>query len=94
MAQAALPHMRKGAAIVNTASVTAYRGSPRLVDYASIKGAIVPFTRSLSAQLTKKGIRVKSVAPGPIRCRTGCSSRSFLYSGDVALNLSYRSLGF
>ena len=66
MAQAALPHMRKGAAIVNTASVTAYRGSPRLVDYASTKGAIVAFTRSLSGQLAKKGIRVNAVAPGPI----------------------------
>jgi NAD(P)-dependent dehydrogenase (short-subunit alcohol dehydrogenase family) len=66
MAQAALKHMRKGAAIVNTASVTAYRGSPRLVDYASTKGAIVAFTRSLSGQLAKKGIRVNAVAPGPI----------------------------
>ena len=66
MAQAALKHMRKGAAIVNTASVTAYRGSPHLVDYASTKGAIVAFTRSLSGQLAKKGIRVNAVAPGPI----------------------------
>jgi NAD(P)-dependent dehydrogenase (short-subunit alcohol dehydrogenase family) len=66
MAQAALKKMRTGAAIVNTASVTAYRGSPHLVDYASTKGAIVAFTRSLSGQLAKKGIRVNAVAPGPI----------------------------
>lgn len=66
MTQAALKHMRKGSAIVNTTSVTAYRGSPHLVDYASTKGAIVAFTRSLSGQLAKKGIRVNAVAPGPI----------------------------
>ena len=64
MTQAALKHMRKGAAIVNTASVTAYRGSPQLVDYSATKGAIVAFTRSLSAQLASKGIRVNAVAPG------------------------------
>jgi len=61
-----LPHMKKGSAIVNTTSVTAYRGSPELMDYASTKGAIVAFTRSLSTNLIKKGIRVNAVAPGPI----------------------------
>src|SRR6185312_3004581 len=66
MAQAALKHMEKGAAIVNTTSVTAYRGSEHLIDYASTKGAIVGFTRSLSGQLAEKGIRVNAVAPGPI----------------------------
>jgi NAD(P)-dependent dehydrogenase (short-subunit alcohol dehydrogenase family) len=66
MTQAALKHLKKGAAIVNTTSVTAYRGSPHLVDYASTKGAIVGFTRSLSGQLAEKGIRVNAVAPGPI----------------------------
>lgn len=66
MAQAALKHMRKGTTIINTASITAYRGSPHLVDYASTKGAIVAFTRSLSGQLADKGIRVNAVAPGPI----------------------------
>jgi len=62
----ALPHMKKGSAIVNTTSVTAYRGSPHLMDYAATKGAIVAFTRSLAGNLVKKGIRVNAVAPGPI----------------------------
>jgi len=62
----ALPYMKKGSCIINTASVTAYRGSGGLIDYASTKGAIVSFTRSLSANLVKKGIRVNGVAPGPI----------------------------
>jgi NAD(P)-dependent dehydrogenase (short-subunit alcohol dehydrogenase family) len=66
MTQAALAHLRKGATIVNTTSVTAYRGSWHLVDYAATKGAIVGFTRSLSTQLAEKGIRVNAVAPGPI----------------------------
>lgn len=64
--QAALKHLKKGSAIINTASVTAYRGSGGLIDYASTKGAIVSFTRSLSANLAPKGIRVNGVAPGPI----------------------------
>jgi NAD(P)-dependent dehydrogenase (short-subunit alcohol dehydrogenase family) len=62
----ALPHMKKGDAVINTTSVTAYRGSEHLIDYASTKGAIVAFTRSLSANLAKSGIRVNGVAPGPI----------------------------
>jgi NAD(P)-dependent dehydrogenase (short-subunit alcohol dehydrogenase family) len=64
--QAALPAMKKGSSIINTSSVTAYRGSAALIDYAATKGAIVSFTRSLSANLVKKGIRVNAVAPGPI----------------------------
>jgi NAD(P)-dependent dehydrogenase (short-subunit alcohol dehydrogenase family) len=64
--QNALPGMRKGSTIINTSSVTAYRGSPHLIDYASTKGAIVAFTRSLAANLVSKGIRVNGVAPGPI----------------------------
>jgi NAD(P)-dependent dehydrogenase (short-subunit alcohol dehydrogenase family) len=66
MTQAALPHLKSGAAIVNTTSVTAYRGSPELLDYSSTKGAIVAFTRSLAKKLAEKGIRVNGVAPGPI----------------------------
>jgi NAD(P)-dependent dehydrogenase (short-subunit alcohol dehydrogenase family) len=62
----ALKHLKKNDVIINTSSVTAYRGSSHLVDYASTKGAIVSFTRSLSAQLAEKGIRVNGVAPGPI----------------------------
>jgi NAD(P)-dependent dehydrogenase (short-subunit alcohol dehydrogenase family) len=66
MTQAALPHLKSGAAIVNTTSVTAYRGSPELLDYSATKGAIVTFTRSLAQRLVKDGIRVNGVAPGPI----------------------------
>jgi hypothetical protein len=66
MTQAALKHMGEGASIINCASVTAYRGSKHLVDYASTKGAMVTFTRSLASQLADKGIRVNGVAPGPI----------------------------
>ena len=68
MAQAALPHLSRGDAIINTASVTAYRGSPHLLDYSATKAANVAFTRSLSIQLAerKTGIRVNGVAPGPI----------------------------
>jgi len=64
--KAALPHLRRGSAIVNTTSVTAYRGSPALIDYSATKGAIVAFTRSLSQALVERGIRVNAVAPGPI----------------------------
>ncbi|KAJ8502570.1 hypothetical protein ONZ45_g11635 [Pleurotus djamor] len=66
MAKFAVPHMKRGAAIVNTSSVTAFAGSPALIDYSSTKGAIVAFTRSLAKQLAPKGIRVNAVAPGPI----------------------------
>lgn len=66
--RAALPYLRRSRfpAIINTASVTAYRGNADLIDYAATKGAIVAFTRSLSQQLVKEGIRVNAVAPGPI----------------------------
>lgn len=65
-AKYALKHLKEGSSIINTTSVTAYRGSKSLLDYSSTKGAIVTFTRSLSAQLVEKGIRVNAVAPGPI----------------------------
>lgn len=66
MTKAAMKHLKEGSAIVNTTSVTAYQGSPQLLDYSSTKGAILAFTRSLSQNLVKKGIRVNAVAPGPI----------------------------
>ena len=64
--RAALSEMKKGSSIINTTSVTAYRGSDKLIDYASTKAAIVGFTRSLSSNLISRGIRVNAVAPGPI----------------------------
>jgi NAD(P)-dependent dehydrogenase (short-subunit alcohol dehydrogenase family) len=66
MAKHALRHMGRGAAIVNTASVTAYQGHKTLLDYSATKGAIVSLTRSLAEALSKDGIRVNAVAPGPI----------------------------
>ncbi|WP_266203578.1 SDR family oxidoreductase [Pontibacter kalidii] len=66
MTKAALEHMKEGSAIVNSTSVTSYRGSHHLMDYASTKGAITSFTRSLSSNLAEKKIRVNAVAPGPI----------------------------
>jgi NAD(P)-dependent dehydrogenase (short-subunit alcohol dehydrogenase family) len=66
MVQSSLPHMKEGSSIINIASITAYAGSPHLLDYSSTKGAIVAFTRSLSQNLIEKHIRVNAVAPGPI----------------------------
>jgi len=66
LVKAALPHLKEGATIINTTSVTAYQGNPMLLDYSSTKGAIVAFTRALSQSLVEKGIRVNAVAPGPI----------------------------
>ena len=66
LTQAARPHLRKGAAIINCTSITAYQGSDGLLDYSATKGAITAFTRSLSENLVGKGIRVNAVAPGPI----------------------------
>jgi NAD(P)-dependent dehydrogenase (short-subunit alcohol dehydrogenase family) len=66
MAQAALPHLKPGAVIINTTSITAYQGSPTLMDYSATKGAIVTFTRSLAGLLVDRGIRVNGVAPGPV----------------------------
>ena len=66
MVQAARPHLKSGAAIVNCTSVTMYKGAEILLDYSATKGAITAFTRSLSQNLIKDGIRVNAVAPGPI----------------------------
>lgn len=66
LTKAALPHLGEGAAIVNSTSITAYKGHPVLIDYASTKGAIVAFTRSLAMNLVDRGIRVNAVAPGPV----------------------------
>jgi NAD(P)-dependent dehydrogenase (short-subunit alcohol dehydrogenase family) len=66
LTKAALDHLGEGSAIINTCSVTAFKGSAQLLDYSSTKGAIVAFTRSLSQALAEQNIRVNSVAPGPI----------------------------
>lgn len=66
MTKAALAHLRGGGSIINTTSVTAYKGNAMLLDYSTTKGAIVAFTRSLSESLAARGIRVNGVAPGPI----------------------------
>src|SRR4029079_5066660 len=66
LVQAARPHLKRGAAIINTTSVTMYHGSKELLDSSSTKGAITAFTRSLSETLVGEGIRVNAVAPGPI----------------------------
>ena len=66
LTQAAQPHLKEGSAIINCTSVTMYKGSEDLLDYSATKGAITAFTRSLSQNLVKDGIRVNAVAPGPI----------------------------
>ncbi|BFH64450.1 MULTISPECIES: SDR family oxidoreductase [Paenibacillus] len=66
MTKMAMPYLKSGSAIVNTASITAYKGNPTLIDYSATKGAIVSFTRALSMNVVEKGIRVNAVAPGPI----------------------------
>lgn len=65
LTKAVLPHLKKGSSIINTASITAYKGNKTLIDYSATKGAIVTFTRSLSQSLVQQGIRVNAVAPAP-----------------------------
>ncbi|KAF8640952.1 hypothetical protein AX17_000599 [Amanita inopinata Kibby_2008] len=72
----ALPYLKRGASIINTPSVTAYKGSPALIDYSSTIGAIISFTRSLSVQLAPRGIRVNAVAPGPVVTALQAASRT------------------
>ncbi|MFC3040643.1 SDR family oxidoreductase [Virgibacillus xinjiangensis] len=66
MIKAVLPNLKEGSSIINTSSITAYKGSKDLIDYSATKGAITSFTRSLSEELAEQGIRVNGVAPGPI----------------------------
>jgi NAD(P)-dependent dehydrogenase (short-subunit alcohol dehydrogenase family) len=66
LCKAALPHMQPGATIINTSSIQAYQPSPSLLAYATTKGAIVNFTKGLAQEVIEKGIRVNSVAPGPV----------------------------
>lgn len=66
MSKMVLPHLKQGASIINTSSITAYQGNEQLLDYSATKGAIVTFTRSLAKSLAPQGIRVNGVAPGPI----------------------------
>jgi NAD(P)-dependent dehydrogenase (short-subunit alcohol dehydrogenase family) len=82
MTKATLPYLKSGSSIINTSSITAYEGAKNLIDYSSTKGAIVSFTRSLSKSLVDKGIRVNTVAPGPVWTPLIPSS----YSADIVKN--------
>ena len=93
LTQAALPYLHKGSAIINTSSVTAYRGSEQLLDYAATKGAIVAFTRSLSSQLVEQGIRVNGVAPGPIWTPLITSSFDDEHVANFGLNVPMKRVG-
>ncbi|WP_159886904.1 SDR family oxidoreductase [Paenibacillus puerhi] len=85
LTQEALRHLKPGSSIISTTSVTAYAGAPLLIDYSSTKGAMVSFTRSLSLQLARSGIRVNAVAPGPIWTPLQVSS----YSADYIRTIGW-----
>ncbi len=93
LCKAALEHMQSGAAIVNTASVTAYEGNLQLIDYSSTKGAVVSFTRVLSQVLVNKGIRVNAVAPGPIWTPLIVSSFSAEYVKNLGSDVPMKRAG-
>ncbi|KAJ9103876.1 hypothetical protein QFC21_002338 [Naganishia friedmannii] len=86
MTKYAVPHMKRGSTIVNSTSVTAFKGSPAMLDYSSTKGAIVTFTRSLGLQLAPKGVRVNSVAPGPVLTPLQPASRPSEQMDDWEVN--------
>lgn len=91
--QAALPYLGVGSAIINTASITAYEGHKKLIDYSATKGAVVVFTRSLSLSLEDKGIRVNAVAPGPIWTPLIPSSFSAEYVKTFGLDTPMKRAG-